>query len=79
MEMGEGNTLSHSCTGLLAGDVVHRLPCEDTDADQYCSSTAQDSGNGFWVGEIDLVVHSDFPFCLENIYCQANRLRHHQT
>lgn len=64
MEVGEGITLSHSCTGSLAGDVVYRLPCEDTDANHYGSSAAQDSGNGLGIGEIDLlVVHDDFPFC----------------
>ena len=62
--MGEGITLSHSCTGLLASDVVHGLPCEDTDANQHSSSAAQDSGNCLGIGEIDLlVVNSDFPFC----------------
>ena len=75
--MGEGITLSHSCTGLLAGNVIDSLPREGSDSDQYGSSAAQDSGNSFGICEIDLlVVHSDFPFCLENIYCQANRLRH---
>ena len=59
-------TLSHSSAGLLVNDVVDGLPCKSSDANQYGSSSVHDSGNDLGIGDVDLlVVHSDFPFCLE--------------